>query len=51
MWTPATRAQHDRDGLRYPSDLTAQEWAILARLYRPRMLGHRVEAYAARAAG
>ena len=35
MWTLATRAQHDRDGLRYPSDLTDQEWAILEPLMPP----------------
>jgi putative transposase len=29
MWTPATRAQHSRAGLRYGSDLTDAEWAIL----------------------
>ena len=29
MWTPTTRAQHSRTGLRYGSDLTDAEWAIL----------------------
>ena len=29
MWTPATRTQHSRAGLRYGSDLTNAEWAIL----------------------
>jgi transposase len=29
MWTPATRRQHSRAGLRYESDLTDGEWAIL----------------------
>ncbi len=28
MWTPTTRAQHKRAGLRYGSDLTGAEWAI-----------------------
>ena len=32
MWTPDTREQHDRDNLRYPSDLSDAEWAILAPL-------------------
>ncbi len=32
MWTAATRAQHRRDGLRFPSDLTDAEWAVLAPL-------------------
>jgi transposase len=35
MWTPETRAEHDRDDLRYPSDLTDAEWAILAPLLPP----------------
>jgi transposase len=30
MWTPTTRAQHSRAGLRYGSDLTDAEWLILA---------------------
>ena len=29
MWTPTTRAQHSRTGLRYGSDLTDAEWTIL----------------------
>lgn len=29
MWTPTTRAQHSRAGLRYGSDLTDAEWAVL----------------------
>lgn len=29
MWTPATRAQHSRAGLRCGSDLTDAEWAVL----------------------
>jgi transposase len=29
MWTPTTRAQHSRAGLRYGSDLTDGEWTIL----------------------
>jgi transposase len=32
MWTAITRAQHRRDGLRFPSDLTDAEWAVLAPL-------------------
>ena len=30
MWTPTTRQQHSRGGLRYGSDLTDAEWEILA---------------------
>ena len=29
MWTPTTRAEHNRDHLRYETDLTDAEWAIL----------------------
>ncbi|MBB4660365.1 IS5 family transposase [Parvularcula dongshanensis] len=29
MWTPATRAQHSRCGLRYQTDLTDAEWAVV----------------------
>src|SRR5271155_4850593 len=29
MWTAATRAQHNRDHLRLPSDLTDAEWAVV----------------------
>ena len=35
MWTPETRAEHDRDDLRYPSDLTDAEWQILGPLLPP----------------
>jgi transposase len=35
MWTPATRAEHNRDDLRYPSNLTDAEWQILAPLLTP----------------
>jgi transposase len=29
MWTPTTRRQHSRDGLRYETDLTDAEWALI----------------------
>src|SRR3712207_5840774 len=29
MWTPATRRQHSRDHLRYKTDLTDAEWALI----------------------
>ena len=29
MWTVETRARYDRSRLRYPSDLTDQEWALV----------------------
>jgi putative transposase len=35
MWTPTTRTQHSRAGLRYGSDLTDAEWAILEPFFPP----------------
>ena len=35
MWTPTTRAQHSRAGLRYGSDLSDAEWAMLEPLLPP----------------
>jgi transposase len=35
MWTPTTRAQHNRDDLRVSSDLTDAEWAVLEPLLPP----------------
>ena len=32
MWTAAHREQYKDDGRRYPSDLTDEEWAIIAPL-------------------
>src|SRR5271155_106601 len=32
MWTPETRARHNRDHLRYGSDLNDEEWQVLASL-------------------
>jgi transposase len=29
MWTVENRARYDRDHLRYPSDLTDEEWALI----------------------
>jgi len=29
MWTVEQRQAHDRAGLRYPSDLTDTEWALV----------------------
>ena len=34
MWTPENRPKYDRSKLRYPSDLTDEEWAIIAPLDR-----------------
>jgi hypothetical protein len=32
MWTPTTRRQHSRAGLRYETDLTDAEWRLVAPL-------------------
>jgi len=35
-WTEITRAQYRRDGLRYASDMTDEEWALIVRRLPPR---------------
>ena len=30
MWTKESRGRYDRSKLRYPSDLTDEEWALVA---------------------
>jgi len=35
MWTNENRGRYDRRGLRYPSDLTDEEWAIVSPLIPP----------------
>ena len=34
-WTEITRTQYRRDGLRYASDLTDEEWALIEPLMPP----------------
>ena len=41
MWTPDHRRAADRRGLRYPSDLTDDEWAIVAPMIPPGRHGGR----------
>jgi transposase len=41
MWTVANRGQYERPGLRYPSDLTDTEWALVAPLIPPAKRGGR----------
>ena len=41
MWKPEHRAAADRRGLRYPSDMTNAEWALVAPLIRPAKRGGR----------
>ncbi len=45
MWTPTTRAQHSRAGLRYGSGLTDAEWTILAPFLPPEARCGRKRAY------
>ena len=35
MWTAKNRARYNRDALRYPSDLTDEEWALVEPLIPP----------------
>ena len=41
MWTEETRAWYDRSGLRYPSDLTDAEWALIEPMLPPAKRGGR----------
>jgi transposase len=41
MWTVEQRQAHDRAGLRYPSDLTDAEWALIEPLIPPAKRGGR----------
>jgi transposase len=39
MWRKENRARYDRSGLRYPSDLTDEEWALIGLHIRPARRG------------
>jgi len=41
MWTEENRARYNRDQLRYPSDLTDDEWAIIKPMIPPAKRGGR----------
>jgi transposase len=41
MWTVESRARYDRTRLRYPSDVTDEEWALIAPLIPPAKRGGR----------
>ncbi len=41
MWKPEHRAAADRRGLRYPSDLTDAEWALVEPMIPPAKHGGR----------
>lgn len=40
-WTDITRSQHNRDDLRYPSDLRDAEWAVIEPFFPPARQGGR----------
>lgn len=39
MWTKENRGRYDRSRLRYPSDLTDEEWALVESLIAPAKRG------------
>jgi hypothetical protein len=39
VWTPFTRADHDRSGQRYASDMTDREWSFIAPFIPPANTG------------
>ena len=39
MWTAENRPRYNRDKLRYPSDLTDAEWALIEPLIPPGLSG------------
>ena len=41
MWTKENRGKYNRDDLRYPSDLTDEEWALVEPLVPPAKRGGR----------
>lgn len=41
MWTVENRPRYNRDGLRYPSDVTDDEWELIAPLIPPAKRGGR----------
>ena len=42
MWTTENRCRYDRRGLRYPSDVTDAEWALIAGMIPPAKRGGNV---------
>jgi len=38
-WSGIARLEHSRDGLRYPSDLTDREWALISPFIPPAKTG------------
>src|SRR5271170_4693334 len=48
MWTTKNRPRYDRDKLRYPSDLTDEEWSLVEPLIPPAKQGGRKREVAVR---
>ena len=48
MWTTKNRPRYDRDKLRYPSDLTDEEWSLIEPLIPPAKHGGRKREVAVR---
>jgi transposase len=48
MWTTENRPRYDRDKLRYPSDLTDEEWSLVEPLIPPAKRGGRKREVAVR---
>ena len=46
MWTTENRPRYNRDKLRYPSDLTDEEWTVVEPLIPPAKHGDMVGAAA-----
>jgi hypothetical protein len=44
MWTPQNRKRYDRSQLRYPTDVTDDEWALIAPLIPPAKPGGNIGA-------
>lgn len=45
MWTNESRGRYDRSRLRYPSDLTDEEWALVKPLITPARRGGKALAF------
>ena len=51
MWTTENRPRYDRDKLRYPSDLTDEEWSLVEPLIPPAKRGGRKREVVVRGSG
>jgi hypothetical protein len=51
MWTPATRKNYSRKGLRYQSDVTDEEWRVIEPYLPPAKVTGRPRAWPLREIG